>query len=469
MTTQQDKPGARSHPNSAASALLPYSLLKKIQEYLCQEKTFHDDTKLFLSLSDRDTIKRRPHLPYSGVPSTLSQPPSASSNALAYLHDLGCRRYNESEIVQIQIVDQPTRFCSSLNGKLVYEIKSPSSAPNVDFLYAIRVLHCMDNTPGFAKLVGIVTDDSQKHLKSYLLEVPGVCYSLLQAAAFPGIQWERREKWAFQLIKAISQLHSQGFVVGGVTARSIPLIDNEDSVQLWTFKERFLAGRLMGTYYPPEFHYVRNMSSGISEADCPRVTSKADIFQLGLMLWLLAENGPATYENPVCRRSGCNASHITDTVYDLSHAEPVALPTLSESIPKYFRDIVDACRRANPSERPAARELLEMFPFSIGSRQVQDKLPKLTNEDVSMMFKGMRGTRISCDRCAKSHIQLPYFRCTICDFADFYLCQTCYDGGLHCRDDSHLLVEMGTMGSWTIPKRYHSSVRISGDRDSIDM
>ena len=469
MTTQKDEPGSKSQKLAVGSALLPYSLIKKIQAYLYQEETFQDNKKLYLCLSDLDIIKRQPQIPYLSEPSIFSQSVSASVNTLAYLHDLGCQRYDESDVVQIRIVDQPASFCSSLNGKLVYEIKSTASTPGVEFLYAIRVLHCMNGTAGFIKLVGIVTDDERKYLKSYLLEVSRATRNLLQAAACPGIQWERRERWAVQLIRGISQIHTQGLVVGGLTTRTVPLIDDTDSIQFWAFKERFITGRIMGAYYPPEFRHVRNMSPTTSEEDCPRVTSKTDIFHLGLLLWLLAENKPATYESPVCRRSGCNTSHNKGKFCDLSHAEPVALPPLSENIPKYFRDAVDACRRGDPCERPAAREILQnFFPPNIAQQALSERLDS-ESENSRMTIEGIKTRRISCDHCAKTYLQLPYFHCNVCEFGDFDLCQACYDDGIHCHDDSHLLVELGKIGSWIVPKRYHSSIKSSGVRDILDV
>ena len=469
MTNPREQPGAWSRPNREASALLPYSLLQKIQAYLCQEERFHDDTKLDLWLSKTDTIERQSQIPYYSERLAFSQSLSASQDALTHLHDLGCQRYDESEVVQVQIGDQPIRFCSSLNGSLVHEVKSISSTPPVEFLYAIRVLHCMNGTAGFLKLVGIVTDDGRKYLKSYLLEVPRTTSNLLQAIACEGIQWERRERWAVQLIKAIGQIHAQGFVVGGLTAQTVPLIDDTDSIRLWTFKERFVTGRKIGAYYPPEFRHVRNMSWTISEANCPRVTSKTDIFHLGLLLWLLGENKPATHESPWCRRSECKTYHYKDTVYDLSHAEPIALPPLSESVPKYFRDTVDACRRENPSERPAAWEILQNFSFPNNFQQSRPERGDPHDGDTKMTMEGMKTTRNACNDCAQNYIQIPYFHCNVCDAAQFDLCQTCYDGGKHCRDDSHLLVELGMIGSWIVPKRYHSSVKSSGVREIIDL
>ena len=105
---------------------------------------------------------------------TLTIPTSsaASLDALNYLHDLGCARYVEGQVTQIELVDSPNCFASSINGTLVYEIKSRDSTPSVEFLYNIQVLHCIEGVPGFAKLIGIITDNGGKQLKSYLIKFP---------------------------------------------------------------------------------------------------------------------------------------------------------------------------------------------------------------------------------------------------------------------------------------------------------
>lgn len=122
-------------------AVLPYSLLKKIQAFLRQREDFNDNIKMYLSLTERDTIEWRPQIPHTDPLSMPCQSLSTPSKALTCLHDLGCRRYDESEVVQIKIVDPPNCFCSSLNGLLVYEIKFKDSTPSLEMLYAIRVLH----------------------------------------------------------------------------------------------------------------------------------------------------------------------------------------------------------------------------------------------------------------------------------------------------------------------------------------
>ena len=101
-----------------------------------------------LSLSDGDIVEQRPQILDSDILLLPSWPASALSNAMTSLHDLGCRRYDENEVVQIQMVDPPHCFCSSLNGILISETKFMDSIPSVEMLYTIRVLHCMNGSSG---------------------------------------------------------------------------------------------------------------------------------------------------------------------------------------------------------------------------------------------------------------------------------------------------------------------------------
>ena len=465
---------------------MPYSLLERIQVFLCQREEFIDNTKVDRVLSERDTVEWQPQKLRTNPLSAPCQPLSTPCKALSYLHDWGCQRYDESEVVQIEIVDPPNCFCSSLNGLLVYEVKFKDSTPSVEMLYAIRVLHCMNGRPGFAKLIGIVTDNSRRYLKSYLIKLPKARWNILQMAADPSVSWERREQWAAQLIRGISQIHAHSFVVGGLHIWNIPVIDDTASVQFWSFKKRFVTGRLIGAYYPPEFLYIRDMPPTVEEADCPYVTSKTDIFHLGLMLWLLAENKAEAHASPVCSRLGCNGrknnGKHNGNLCDLSHVEPIALPPLPGSIPQYFRDIVDACRREDPSTRPAAREILEMFPFSYensshhqnhrqqqGHEQPQTLPQQNHTPDIENLVNGVRMLEVACSFCAKRPLALPFYHCDSCEHANFDLFQTCYDCGMHCYDDEYKLVELGKIGSWIVARRYHSCVKYpAGKRDVID-
>ena len=467
-------------PNTASSAVLPYTLLRKIQDFLRRIEGLEDNALVNLSLSDVDIVKKRPQIPDSGILAPSSWPLSAMSDAMTYLHDLGCPRYDESEVVQIEMINPPHCFWSSLHGMLVYETKFMDSIPSVEMLYTIRVLHCMKGSSGFAKLVGIVTDDSGRHIKSYLIEPPQACRNLVRMAGDTSVSWKRRRKWAIQLVRGIDRMHAHGFVVGILVRWLIPFIDENDSVQFWQFKERLGTGHTVGAYYPPEFLHVRTMPQETDEVHSPYSTSKVDIFHLGMVLWLLAENKPQTHASPVCGRMRCNGR---ERDCDMTHAEPIALPRLSESVPEYFRNIVDACRKADPGARPAAREILEMFPLYEDCpqqkqqeggfdrhEQTQLRSHQARVPDIDTLMEGIRGGSVSCSECGRKPLPFPYYHCNICQEADFDLCQTCYDLGRHCEDDQHLLVEMSTVGSWVVPRRYGSCIKeVSGEREVVEL
>lgn len=183
-TTPQEELWEHESPLMALGAVLPYSLLKKMQVTLCQAERFNGDATLCLTLSDQDTIKWRPQISPVDTLSDLTRSLSATSKVLNYLQDLGCERYVESQVIQIEMVDPPNYFCSSLttDGALVLEIKFRDTTPSPELLYAIRALHCMNGVRGFSKLVGIVTDDSRRYLKSYLVELPKACRSIVSVA-----------------------------------------------------------------------------------------------------------------------------------------------------------------------------------------------------------------------------------------------------------------------------------------------
>jgi len=74
------------------------------------------------------------------------------------------------------------------------------------------------------------------------------------------------------------------------------------------------------------------------------INVKSDIFQLGMVLWALAQQD----DEP---------EHATRT-------NSGAMPRITvQDVPNWFEDIVDACLSNQPRGRPSARELLTMFPL----------------------------------------------------------------------------------------------------------
>ena len=178
--------------------------------------------------------------------------------------------------------------------------------PSQETLYNIQLFHCMRGTPGFAKLVSVVTDKHTTHAKSCLIEFPRARNRLDDIAQGRPLPWTRRERWARQLLEYVYKAHSKGFVIGSLMRFRPPVvIGSTDSVLLWHFKSKLPMGSKGRLYYPPEFQHYKYVSQGTNEADPGDITTKTDLYHLGLLLWLLAENLPRTHSSPVCMRKKC--------------------------------------------------------------------------------------------------------------------------------------------------------------------
>ena len=358
----------------------------------------------------------------------------------------------------------PNRFASWFKGMLVYEHMFTRPVPSLQVLYNIRLLHCMKGTPGFAKLVGVVTDKYVTQAKSFLIEFPRARHRVEFIAQSQPLPWARRERWARQLLECVYKAHSKGFVIGTLLRYGRPVvIESTDSILLWQFKSNFSMGHKVGLYYPPEFQHYKYVSQGTNKADSGDITTKTDLYHLGLLLWLLAENLPRTHHTPVCMRNKCrNHSRCDD-----SHRDPVALPELSAGVPQYYKDIVSACRAENPRDRVCARTLLKWFP----PLTQYEHLPNENSETQSMEITAIGNGSLKfviCDIC-KSPCGKVLFHCSVCHMGDFDICDKCYESGVHCFDKEHLLEQNRKIGSWTVPWRYHSSVNESGTREITEL
>lgn len=422
------------------------------------------DAKLNFTLSEQDSIIVDYH---QHEATTLAIPPrymEACREVLTFLDDIGCPRYLESEVAQLEMVDSPNRFGSCCKGMLVYETIFTGLVPSPENLYNIRLLHCMKGTPGFARLVGIVTDKYIAHAKSFLIEFPKTRHRLDLIVQGQPLPWTRRERWARQLIECVYEAHSKGFVIGGLIGLGPVVIEGTDSILMWRFKSKFQMGSGMNLYYPPEFRHYKFASRATKKADAGDVTTKTDLYHLGLLLWLVAENLPRTHSSPVCMRNDCR--NVQGSQCDDSHKNPVALPELSTDVPQYYKDIVSACRAENPQDRVCARTLLEWFPPLANYEHLPDENSDIQNMEITDIGSGLL-RRVYCDIC-QLFCGKAFFHCSVCHEGDFDICDKCYESGAHCYDKEHLLEQNRKIGSWTVPWKYHSSVNESGTREIIE-
>lgn len=307
--TKISKRGFNTRPShNIAMPSVPTALLLQFQICLPKIGSLTENAHLRLSLSNREglqTNQLHPRAFHFGSSLANTEALSASQSLLAFLDDLGCPRYFENEVTQIAMIEYPDRFATCVDGMLVYETKFAQSTPTYEAIYNIQLLHCLRGVPGFVAFVGIVVDRSGKHLKSYLVKFPRRKWSILtdKLSQDRPVPWEHREKWARQLIEGVRDVHSRGFVVGTLFRAQIRiLVDESDRLGFFRFEKKYIMGYGLGSYYPPEALHFRNAPLSMEQVDCPDLTPKFDIFHLGAVLWLIAENRPRELPSLVCMR-----------------------------------------------------------------------------------------------------------------------------------------------------------------------
>jgi hypothetical protein len=166
-----------------------------------------------------------------------------------------------------------------------------------------------------------------------------------------------------------------------------------------------------------------------------------DIFQLGFILWLLAEHrwNPLSY---YCPRNACTSS--TRYSCKAGYTDPVDLPRCcSTEVPKYFRLVIRHCRQTDQKARIPARELVRLFPQN-------DPPPGLADLRTKYLPEFTDRFNTHCTECGTWASKL-YYHCRICDHNDFDLCPHCVEQQrIHCYAPEHQLVKMITSNGKTM-------------------
>jgi hypothetical protein len=131
------------------------------------------------------------------------------------------------------------------------------------------------------------------------------------------------------------------------------------------------------------------------------------------------------------------------------------MPRAAANIPQYLDRVITLCRQQHPNDRPAAWELIEMFPSDKDILKQIDDLNdsrKISNrnDDPATSRARMRrleavralyDSSISCDVCSERCSEVHY-HCETCESGNYDLCQACFFKGLHCRNRAHWLVKV---------------------------
>ncbi|KAA8904510.1 hypothetical protein FN846DRAFT_907806 [Sphaerosporella brunnea] len=232
---------------------------------------------------------------------------------------LKCPKYRECDL----------EFASHLSG-FVYKvgvkgdimIKKEIPGPDTvdEFLYEINALYALADSNHVIQFGGCVVDDTRQRVKGLLISYAsqGALIDILfnQRGKLP---WARREKWAKQIVSGLSEIHEAGYVQGDFTLSNI-VIDEQDNAKIIDINRR---GCPVG-WEPPE---ITAMIEGLQRIGM-YIGVKSDVFQLGMAI----VHGPG-----------------------------------ARDVPTYFRGIVEACLADKPQQRPAAKEIIGLFPERIDS------------------------------------------------------------------------------------------------------
>jgi serine/threonine protein kinase len=232
-----------------------------------------------------------------------------------------------------------------LDGKSYIKKEIPGPDTVDEFLYEINALHALQDIPSVVQVEGVVVDDHEEVVKGLLISFAekGALVDILYEHRGT-ISWERRERWAKQIVQGLCEIHEAGYVQGDFTLSNI-VVDANDDAKIIDINRR---GCPVG-WEPPEIAAKIESNQRISMY----IGVKTDIFQLGMTLWALAMEE------------------------DEPERQPHPLQLVPEvDVPDYYRRLVAVCLSPVPRQRLSAKELLGFFP----------REPVLTEQPPSLMY-----------------------------------------------------------------------------------
>lgn len=254
--------------------------------------------------------------------------------SVSAVEHLDCKKFTERSIDFDSHISGFVYKVSAYNKTYIKkEIPGPDAVD--EFLYEINALSSLEDSKSVIKFEGIIVDEANDLIKGLLISYAeqGALVDLLYD--FKGskhMNWPRRQRWARQIVQGLSEIHEAGFVQGDFTLSNI-VVDSKDDAKIIDINRR---GCPVG-WEPPELANLIESGQRISIY----IGVKSDLFQLGMVLWALAEeeDEPERQDRPLY--------NIRDPHSD---------------VPQYFRDIIKGCLSNKPRDRPNAKDILTMFP-----------------------------------------------------------------------------------------------------------
>lgn len=246
------------------------------------------------------------------------------------IQHLRCRRVRESQI-DFEAHMSGFVYRVKVDGETLIKKEIPGPDTVDEFLYEINALSQLHNSRNVIQFYGVVVDDYGEHVKGLLISFAeqGALIDVIYDHEH-NLPWSRRERWARQIVEGLSEVHEAGFVQGDFTLSNI-VIDNDDNAKIIDINRR---GCPVG-WEPPEATPLIESNQRISMY----IGVKSDLYQLGMVLWALAEQE----DEPE------------------AHARPLMIGE-EPDIPDWYRTVVGICLAENPRNRLQAIDLLRFFP-----------------------------------------------------------------------------------------------------------
>ncbi|KAM3076946.1 hypothetical protein ACMFMG_003587 [Clarireedia jacksonii] len=243
---------------------------------------------------------------------------------------LNCRRVLEGEL---EFDSHLSGFVYKVNvaGQIFIKKEIPGPDQVDEFLYEINALHQLSGSHSVIQFGGVVLDNEGKYVKGLLISFAE--QGALIDVIYDGegrIPWQRRERWAKQIVQGLSEIHEAGYVQGDFTLSNI-VIDGDDNAKIIDINRR---GCPVG-WEPPEVAALIDSNQRISMY----IGVKSDLYQLGMVLYALATQ----HDEPETQR-------------------PLSLSDFPPSIPNYFLEVCGRCLSDDPRYRSQAAVLLNLFP-----------------------------------------------------------------------------------------------------------
>ncbi|KAK8159710.1 kinase-like domain-containing protein, partial [Phyllosticta citrichinensis] len=260
------------------------------------------------------------------VNETIPYPPVSS------VTHLDCRFYRDCDVhFESHLSGFVYKVSVSSRVYIKKEIPGPGSVD--EFLYEANALCQLKGSQSVIDFAGLITDDAGERVTGLLISYAdkGALVDLIyDGKATPEMSWPRRERWAKQIVRGLSEIHESGYVQGDFTVSNV-VVDANDDAKIIDINRR---GCPVG-WEPPELATLIESGQRIGIY----IGIKSDLFQLGMVLWALAEQ----QDEPE------------------REERPLALP-MPSCPPQYYQEVVKACLSDDPRDRVPAKELLLRFP-----------------------------------------------------------------------------------------------------------